>query len=361
MHELEAWGFDSFFSQQLQLRDERLLVGRVRRAHRERYELVSAVGSYPATLSGRFRQEGREWPAVGDWVLFRRPTSSTASGVDQHTECVAIQSLLERRNALSRGAAGRVAEAQVIAANVDKVFVLCGLDADFNIRRIERYLSRIAASEAEGVVVLSKRDLCAEPLAKQVQVQRRCPDAEVITYSAVEEDGLDELLELLVPTQTVALVGSSGAGKSTLVNRLLGEARMRTQALRDDKGVHTTTHKELLMLPNGSILVDTPGMRELALLDDEGLSAVFSDIESLAVQCRFTDCQHIDEPGCAVLAAVEDGELDAERLEHYQKLIREAQAYALRHDEHRRRQAERVWGQLSDEVAMLRRWKGGKA
>jgi ribosome biogenesis GTPase len=161
---------------------------------------------------------------------------------------------------------------------------------------------------------------------------------------------------------TVAFVGSSGAGKSTLVNALLGEDRMSTGAVRasDGRGCHVTTHRQLVLMPGGGLLLDTPGMRELPLVDEEGIDTVFGDLAALVSHCRFHDCRHDTEPGCAVKEAVASGVLDVERLEHYRKLEREARANELRHDAHRRRQAERVWGQLSDEVAQLRRWKGGK-
>ncbi len=184
----------------------------------------------------------------------------------------------------------------------------------------------------------------------------------VYVVSALHAEGVEAVRASIGEGTTVALVGSSGAGKSTLVNALLGEERMRTGEVRasDSRGRHVTTHRQLVLLPDGGLLLDTPGMRELQLLDEAGLDTVFEDIASLAEGCRFRDCRHDNEPGCAVKAAVEAGQLDAERFDHYRKLEREARANELRHDKHKRRQAERVWGQLSDEVAQLRKWKGGK-
>jgi ribosome biogenesis GTPase len=250
----------------------------------------------------------------------------------------------------------------VIAANVDRVFVVCGLDADFNVRRIERYLARVWASGAQPAVVLNKADICDDLTGRVAEVEECCVGVPVHPVSALHSEGVEALRASIHDGLTVALVGSSGAGKSTLVNALLGEERMPTGAVRarDGRGRHVTTHRELVLLPGGGLLLDTPGMRELQLVDEEGLGAVFGDIAALAARCRFRDCRHDTEPGCAVKAAAESGELAAERLEHYRKLEREARAYELRHDEHKRRQAERVWGQLHDEVARLRRWKGGK-
>ena len=190
----------------------------------------------------------------------------------------------------------------------------------------------------------------------------RVPGVEVHLTSALRSDGVAAVRARIGRGATAAFVGSSGAGKSTLVNALLGEERMATGAVRarDGRGRHVTTRRQLILLPGGGLVLDTPGMRELALVDDDGLDALFGDVAELASRCRFRDCRHDTEPGCAVKAAVAAGELDADRLEHVRQLQREAAAFELRHDERARRQKERAWGQLSDEVAQLRRWKGGK-
>jgi ribosome biogenesis GTPase len=239
---------------------------------------------------------------------------------------------------------------------------VCGLDADFNVRRLERYLARIWASGAQPAVILNKADLCEDLADRIADVESHCVAVPIHVTSALHSKGIDGVRGCIRDGMTVALVGSSGAGKSTLVNALLGEERMRTGEPRasDGRGRHITTHRQLVLLPGGGLLLDTPGMRELQLVDEDGLGTVFGDIAAFADRCRFRDCRHDSEPGCAVKAAVESGELDAERLEHYRTLEREARAYELRHDERKRRQAERVWGQLSDEVAQLRKWKGGK-
>ncbi|MFH1810586.1 MAG: ribosome small subunit-dependent GTPase A [Pseudomonadota bacterium] len=357
MYELSALGFDPFFAQQLQHSAGRGGVpARIAADHRGAYEVWSQDGAGPAQLAGRLRQELEEVgvPGVGDWVVLKQ-----APGTDRTT---IIERVLARRTVFTRGAAGRELRAQVVAANVDLVFAVCGLDADFNLRRIERYLARIWASGAQPSVILNKADLCDDTAARVAEVESHAIGVPVHVISALHAEGIEALRACIHDGMTVALVGSSGAGKSTLVNALLGEERMPTGEVRasDGRGCHVTTHRQLVLLPGGGMLLDTPGMRELQLVDDEGLDTVFEDIVALAAHCRFRDCRHDGEPGCAVQHAVTTGELAPDRLQHYQKLEQEAQAYALRHDPRKRRQAERVWGQLSDEVARLRHWKGGK-
>ncbi len=357
LHELSALGFGPFFERQLQSSDgDKVIPARIAAGHRGAYEVWSTTGSGRARLAGRLRLELEDAasPGVGDWVVVK-----DAPGPDRTT---VVERVLTRRTVFSRGAAGRETHAQVVAANVDLVFAVCGLDADFNVRRIERYLARIWASGARPSVILNKADICADTGARVAEVERHAVGVPVHAISALHSEGIDAVRACIHDGLTVALVGSSGAGKSTLVNALLGEERMRTGAVRtsDGRGRHVTTHRQLVLLPGGGLLLDTPGMRELQLVDDDGLETVFGDIAALAGRCRFRDCRHDTEPGCAVKEAVDSGVLDGDRFEHYRKLEREAQAYELRHDEHRRRQAERVWGRLSDEVAKLRRWKGGK-
>jgi ribosome biogenesis GTPase len=350
VYELPALGFGPYFEQQLLPSDDGVIPARIAAEHRGAYEVWSTTGSGRAHLAGRLRLE------LGDAAprcrrRWRRPVQATISS-----------NAFERRTVFTRGAAGREARAQVVAANVDLVFAVCGLDADFNVRRIERYLARIWASGAQPSVILNKADLCAGAGARVAEVESRAVGVPVHVTSARNEEGTETVRACIHDGMTVALVGSSGAGKSTLVNALLGEERMRTGEVRasDGRGCHVTTHRQLVILPGGGLLLDTPGMRELQILDEDGLDTVFGDIAALAGRCRFRDCRHGTEPGCAVKEAVESGELDADRIENYRKLEREAQANELRHDEHRRRQAERVWGQLTDEVAQLRKWKGGK-
>jgi ribosome biogenesis GTPase len=230
------------------------------------------------------------------------------------------------------------------------------------VRRVERYLARIWASGATPSVILNKADVCEKTAERVAEVERHCGGVSVYVTSALRAEGLAAVRACIHEGMTVALVGSSGAGKSTLVNALSGQQRMPTGEVRasDGRGRHVTTHRQLVFLPGGGVLLDTPGMRELQLVDDEGLDAVFGDVAALSRQCRFRDCRHALEPGCAVRQAVESGDLPADRLEHYRKLESEAEAFERRHDARQRRKAARVWGQLSDEVARARKWKGGK-
>lgn len=350
---LDKLGLDDFFLNQVS-GEERPLLARVTAEHRGLWEVRGENFTTSAQLAGRLRKEDEEvtFPGVGDWVVLREVPQAEERGV--------IARVLSRKTVFTRGAAGREARVQVIAANVDLVFVVCGLDTDFNVRRIERYLARVWASGAQPVVLLSKADLCEDVAARVAEVESHAPGVPVLPTSGLLAEGLDAVRACLRPGLTVAFVGSSGAGKSTLVNALLAAPRMETGEVRarDGRGQHITTHRQLLELPSGGVLVDTPGMRELQLVDTAGLESVFDDITELAAGCRFGDCRHHGEPGCAVQAAVDEGTLDAERLVHFLQLEREAASWGLRHDERRRRQSERVWGALSDEGAMIRRLKG---
>lgn len=357
VYQLSALGFSPFFAQQLgPSHDSEFIPARIAAEHRGAFEVWSTTGAGRAEVAGRLRLEltGASFPAVGDWVVVR--------GAPRSRRTVVIERVLERRTVFTRGAAGRESCAQVIASNVDLVLVVCGLDADFSVRRIERYLARIWASGAQPMVILNKADLLDDPAARVKEVERRSAAVPIRVVSALHGGGIEAVRTCIHDGMTVALAGSSGAGKSTLVNALLGEAQMRTGEVRasDSRGRHVTTHRQLVLLSGGGLLLDTPGMRELELIDGEGIDTAFEEIAQLASHCRFGDCRHDTEPGCAVKQAVESGFIDAARLDHYRKLEREARANRLRHDEHRRRQAERVWGQLSDEVAKLRQWKGGK-
>lgn len=357
MYELTALGFGPFFERQLQALDGRPAIpARIAAEHRGAYEVWSQAGAGPARLAGRLRREREATavPGVGDWVLL-----ADQPGADR---IAIIDRVLARRTGFTRAAAGRQGRVQVIAANVDLVFAVCGLDADFNLHRLERYLARIWASGAQPQVLLSKADMCADTAGRVAEVEGHCAGVPVHVTSALRAEGIARLRACIRDGMTVALVGSSGAGKSTLVNALLGEERMTTGAVRahDDRGRHTTTHRQLVLLSGGGVLLDTPGMRELALVDEDGLDTVFADIAELSVRCRYRDCHHDTEPGCAVQEAVASGELDAGRLEHHRKLAREAQAFERRHDVRLRRRTERAWGQLVEEAARLRHWKGGK-
>ncbi len=297
-------------------------LGRVIAQHRNGYQVHDGDTEFRAQPAPRFLKRGAdtsERPAVGDFV-----TLSTASPA-------VIDTVLPRRTLLSRAAAGERHVRQIIAANIDTVFVVMGLDGDFNARRVERYLALIQGSGARAVIVLTKRDkVDAEILsARQAELVASVPAAEIHTVNSKDVESIAPLLAHLRLGETAVLVGSSGAGKSTLTNTLLGVERQSTNTVRehDSRGRHTTTHRALIQLPDGACLIDTPGMRELKLTGDEDISATsFADIETLAMQCRFGDCTHGNEPGCAVRAALETGTLDGDHWRSYLKLRGELSA-----------------------------------
>lgn len=295
---------------------------RVALQEKGQYALWSDAGERRAVVSGKFQYEAAtpsDYPAVGDYVMADYSRAGSA----------VIHRVLRRKSVFLRKAAGTGKSEQVVAANIDTVFLCMSLNNDFNLRRLERYLTIGWNSGARPVVVLTKADICDDLNEKLSAAETVGMGAELIVTSALKSDGYRAVQPYLSKGETVAFVGSSGVGKSTLINRLLGEERLETDGLRDDdKGRHTTSHRSLLMLPNGATVIDTPGMREIGMWDStQGLEKAFSDIEALAACCRFKDCSHINEPGCAVLAALARGELSTERWQSYNKLQAE-NAYA---------------------------------
>jgi ribosome biogenesis GTPase / thiamine phosphate phosphatase len=354
METLSALGFDPYFQEQLSTSEA--IPARVAAEHRGSYEVWWAGGRVSAQVAGRLSRgvDAETYPGVGDWVTLQSPPAEGEPAI--------INGVLDRRTLFTRGAAGKQSQGQVVAANVDLVFIVTGLDSDFSLRRIERYLARVWASGAQPIAVLNKTDLCENVDTRICEVEASCLGVPVLAISALDSTGSDPLRSHLKHGLTAAFVGSSGAGKSTLVNALLGEDLMPTQEVssHDGRGRHTTTHRQLLLLPQGGILIDTPGMRELQLSDTDGLDAVFADIEELAENCRFRDCTHQSEPGCAVRDAITTADLAPDRLDHYLKLQSEAHSYQLRQDERLRREADRAFGKMvSRDGRFLRRSKEG--
>jgi ribosome biogenesis GTPase len=334
-----------------------LVLARVVSSPGGRWRVVTERGEAVAEPSGRLRHEAEgagDLPAVGDWLAVRpRPGEPKAT----------VVATLPRASALVRRAAGRATEPQVIAANVDVVLVACGLDLDWNPARLARYVALAWESGARPVVLLTKADLVEDPAAAEAEARAAAPGAEVVVSSSVTGLGLQELRNRLPARETCAVVGSSGVGKSTLLNRLLGVEAQATTDVResDGRGRHTTTTREMFRLPWGALLVDTPGLREVAAWTDaEAIAAAFEDVEALAGVCRFRDCAHGPEPGCAVRLAVDAGTLDADRLRDYRRLQRERAHYARQDDplamraEHLRR---RALGRAGREAS--RRKRGG--
>ena len=304
------------------------------------YHLATPAGEMTAQLSGRFAHEALEgdYPVAGDWVAAAlRPDEGSAT----------IHAVLPRRSAFTRKAAGPGRPTgQVVAANVEMAFLVTSLNADLNARRVERYLATAWESGAAPVVVLTKADLCDDRDGPLAEIEAVALDVPVHVVSAVTGEGVEALRDCFAPGQTAVLLGSSGVGKSSLVNALAGTELMATGGIREDdaRGRHTTTHRELVLLPNGRLVLDTPGMRELGLWDaGDGVAAAFADIEALAAACRFADCQHEAEPGCAVRAALDDGSLDPERWRSWGKLQRELAHLDRKEDPLARERARKVW------------------
>jgi len=315
--------------------DPGLEPGRVVAAHRAAYDVVCARGQLRTRLPGRLLHDGME-VAVGDWV-------GLSDGL--------IRCVLPRRSAIVRSAAGRTSESQTLAANVDLAFVVSSLGPELEPRRIERYLVTIWESGAAPEIVLTKADRLDDPWELVASVEAVAIGVPVHVVSAVTGQGCDALRARIGPGMTAVLVGSSGVGKSTLVNRFVGSELLATKETRadDDEGRHTTTHRELVELPGGGMIIDTPGIRELQLWDGGGLEEAFADIEQLAAACRFNDCSHATEPGCAVRAALASGALPRDRYASWQKLQRELRSIAVRADARLRREEKRKWQQRARE------------
>ena len=315
---LTKYGLSDRFKQEATLY-EGLFLARVLEQHRDLYKVVCEQGQLYANISGKLSYQAEDslgYPAVGDWVMIDRTDGNFGNAI--------IHSIISRKSVFARQMAGTVKEQQVIAANIDIVFICMSLNADFNLRRIERYLTIAWDSNAMPVIVLTKSDLCDDLPEKLKKLEAVSLGVDTLVCSSISEDGYEEVAQYIEKGKTIAFIGSSGVGKSTLINRLLGQELMATKEIRedDDKGKHTTTHRQLILLPNGGIVIDTPGMRELGVFSGN-LSTTFEDITELAAECKFSDCSHGTEPACAVQGAIANGSLSVARFENYQKLQRE--------------------------------------
>ncbi|EMY70833.1 ribosome small subunit-dependent GTPase A [Leptospira vanthielii] len=319
--QLSDLGWNSFFEQNFEkYKTQGLSAMRIIRENREKYIACCELGEFSCEISGKFRfdtDSKSEFPAVGDWVV--------TSVIPNEMKAI-IHALLPRKSVFSRKVAGQITDEQVIAANIDIVFIITGLDLNYNLRRIERFLSIAWESKALPVILLNKADLCPEAELRKTEVESVAIGVDVYTLSATQNIGIDILNQYIQRGKTIAFLGSSGVGKSTIINSLLGMEHLKMNEVSElgSRGRHTTTYRELIVLPSGGMVIDTPGMRELQVWgDEEGLKYVFDDIEKLSLNCRYRNCSHENEPDCAVQNAISNGSLDPKRLESFLKLKKE--------------------------------------
>lgn len=319
---LNKLGWNDFFEEYFNIEeDNNLTVGRISAEYRSYYDVITDIGEIKGEISGKLRYTAEskcDFPVVGDWVVINILDDDLAI----------INDVLPRKSLFKRKAPGNKFEEQILASNIDYIFLVTSLNQNYNLRRIERYVTISWESGAIPVVILSKSDLCDDIDSKIIEVESIAPGVDIHAISGITGEGVDNLRKYISEGDTICLLGSSGVGKSTLVNRLIGTEVMNTGIIRleDGRGKHTTTHRQMISVPEGGLIIDTPGIREIALWDgSEGIEETFKDVENLSLQCKFSDCKHKTEPGCAVLKAISEGILSSDRLESYKKLQREIQ------------------------------------
>lgn len=316
-------GWDDNLREEFQPYKNDFSAGRVCAEYKGMYKILTECGEVLGSISGKMNYsalERTDYPAVGDWVVI--------DIIKENIDKTIIHKILKRKSKFSRKAAGKVIEEQIIAVNIDILFICMSLNSNFNLRRIERYTTMAWESGAVPVILLTKSDLCQDAEEKIGLVETSAPGIDIIVVSSLENIGIDLVKSYLTNSKTGAFLGSSGVGKSSLINKLIGRDVLEVKRVRenDDKGMHTTTNRELFLLSDGGIVIDTPGMREFQILDaDTGIDTSFEDIQELSLQCKFSNCSHNTEPGCAVKKAIEDGILSEARFNNYLKLKKEAE------------------------------------
>lgn len=348
MINLTSLGWNDFYNSAFSnYSNEGFQFGRITIENKTNYLIQTEYGEVIGEVSGRFLfavEKQSEMPKVGDWVVI--------SLFNDNTQAV-INDLLPRRTKLSRKSADRKIDEQIIAVNVDVVFIVQSLDNNFNINRLERYLAAVNQCGAKPVIVLNKSDLCDDLDEKLSSVKNRIDTSDIVAVSAVNKNGINELSKFISGGITIAFIGSSGVGKSTLINLLLGSETLKTNVVRltDSRGKHTTTKRELIILPSGGILIDTPGMREFGLWNaEEGFAQTFSEFDKYADYCKYSDCTHKHEAGCAVLKAVEVGKISKERYEHYLKLLKELKYLESKQNISAQLEEKRKWKTIHKEM-----------
>lgn len=350
---LERFGWNEWFEEKLKAKGLSYSeIGRVVWENRGFYKIESILGVFNGKLRGKLINRG-EIPVTGDWVIFKR---------EENTEFLIIEGILERKSKISRKSAGDITEEQILAANTDIVFVVTALDEDFNLRRIERYLALVWESGAKPVILLTKKDIAENVEEKVREVEKISFDTQVIAVSSFKNENIESVKKLILYGKTAVLIGSSGTGKSTLINSIIGEELLKTGEIRekDGRGKHTTTSREMIFLDNGGIVIDSPGLREIQLWDvKEGISSVFEDVEKYMGKCKFRNCTHTVEPGCAIIEAIENGEISEKRYQNYLKLKKEERYIAGKTDEKIREEEKNKWKEISKFQKVIYK-KGGK-